>query len=244
MKSVLKSPLQIAASCLLLCACVLGSNAQIGVLDQSSPMDQTASTAAVFTVSLTLPFQQQVVVGNSGLLSGLRIKLYGSVGSGMRLRIRSGQTWSSNPVLFDTLITKTSTGYQTVWIDTTSANIVLAAGSRFVIETFAVSGVTPGRLVGNYKSPTLGLPLYSQPLYFAGIPFTDGGWRHGFETYMITNDPCVADINSDGGIDGMDVNDFFVAWENGALNADVNVDGGIDGTDVSDFIDAWIQGSC
>jgi len=241
----LKTTLQIAAQLVFVCACAFQSNAQVGVLDQFSPMDTNASTLAVFTVSLTLPFQQQVVAGTSGQLSGIRIKLYGAIGSGMRLRIRTGQTWSQRPVLFDTMVTKTTEGYQSVWIDTRGSNIVLAAGSRFVIETFAVSGVTPGRLAGNYKEPSLGLPLYSQPLFLAGIPFTDGGWRHGFESYMISSgDPCIADINSDGGIDGLDVDDFFNAWENGEVNADVNVDGGIDGTDVSVFIDAWIEASC
>lgn len=245
MKRLLKTPLFFATPFALVCACALESNAQVGVLDQFSPMDTAASSVALFSVSLTLPFQQQVVAGTSGQLSGIRIKLYGAVGSGMRLRVRMGQSWSLRPVVFDTMVNKSAPGYQSLWIDMSEANIVLAEGDHFVIETFAVLGVTAGKLVGNYRAPALGLPFYSQPLFFAGIPFTDGGWRHGFETYMITDEiPCVADINSDGGIDGSDVHDFFNAWEAGEVNADINIDGGIDGSDVSDFIDAWIEASC
>jgi hypothetical protein len=56
--------------------------------------------------------------------------------------------------------------------------------------------------------------------------------------------PCPADFNQDGGIDGADVEAFFVAWEAGDASADVNLDGGIDGTDVETFFAAWEAGGC
>ena len=56
--------------------------------------------------------------------------------------------------------------------------------------------------------------------------------------------PCYADFNQDGGIDGADVDAFFVAWEAGDAIADVNQDGGVDGTDVAVFFAAWESGSC
>ncbi|MBS0197483.1 MAG: hypothetical protein JSR77_12065 [Planctomycetes bacterium] len=55
---------------------------------------------------------------------------------------------------------------------------------------------------------------------------------------------CVADYNADGGIDGGDVEAFFIDWSNGSAAADVNEDGGVDGADVEAFFTAWESGSC
>ena len=56
--------------------------------------------------------------------------------------------------------------------------------------------------------------------------------------------PCPADYNSDGGVDGSDIETFFVDWQEGATCADVNQDGGIDGTDVESFFVVWEVGGC
>ena len=53
---------------------------------------------------------------------------------------------------------------------------------------------------------------------------------------------CVGDYNCDGGVDGTDVDIFFVDWEGGDFGSDVNRDGGIDGTDVFFFFDRWENG--
>ncbi|MBS0197104.1 MAG: hypothetical protein JSR77_10125 [Planctomycetes bacterium] len=58
------------------------------------------------------------------------------------------------------------------------------------------------------------------------------------------SNPCVADFNQDGGVDGADVQAFFAAWEDGQSIADVNQDGGVDGSDVSIFFGFWELGSC
>ncbi|MBS0195257.1 MAG: hypothetical protein JSR77_00705 [Planctomycetes bacterium] len=55
---------------------------------------------------------------------------------------------------------------------------------------------------------------------------------------------CVADYNADGGIDGGDVEAFFIDWSDGLTGADVNEDGGVDGADVEFFFSRWEQGSC
>jgi len=55
---------------------------------------------------------------------------------------------------------------------------------------------------------------------------------------------CPADFNLDGGVDGSDVEDFFISWSGGEVRADVNADGGIDGSDVGVFFIAWEQGGC
>jgi hypothetical protein len=55
---------------------------------------------------------------------------------------------------------------------------------------------------------------------------------------------CIADFNSDGGVDGGDVEAFFVRWESGESDADVNLDGGVDGGDVEFFFTVWERGGC
>jgi hypothetical protein len=56
--------------------------------------------------------------------------------------------------------------------------------------------------------------------------------------------PCPADFNQDGGVDGSDVESFFLAWESGDPVADVNLDGGVDGSDIETFFVAWQNGGC
>jgi len=51
-----------------------------------------------------------------------------------------------------------------------------------------------------------------------------------------------ADFNVDGGIDGSDVEAFFMAWEAGDDTADFNMDGGVNGADVEAFFIAWERG--
>jgi methionine-rich copper-binding protein CopC len=63
-------------------------------------------------------------------------------------------------------------------------------------------------------------------------------------TFTIEPPPCPADYNLDGGVDGGDVESFFVDWEAGETVADVNADGGVDGGDLTAFFDAWQAGGC
>ncbi|MCX5690282.1 MAG: hypothetical protein NTV94_10965 [Planctomycetota bacterium] len=53
---------------------------------------------------------------------------------------------------------------------------------------------------------------------------------------------CIADFNADGGVDGGDVEAFFLAWESAMDSADVNLDGGIDGGDIETFFIRWERG--
>ncbi|MBX3409416.1 MAG: hypothetical protein KF859_05970 [Phycisphaeraceae bacterium] len=55
---------------------------------------------------------------------------------------------------------------------------------------------------------------------------------------------CWIDFNGDGGVDGADVEAFYLAWELGIGQADVNQDGGVDGQDVETFFINWEAGSC
>lgn len=57
--------------------------------------------------------------------------------------------------------------------------------------------------------------------------------------------PCrVADFNVDGGVDGADVADFFMAWAASEASADLNNDGGVEGGDVEMFYTYWAVGGC
>jgi hypothetical protein len=58
---------------------------------------------------------------------------------------------------------------------------------------------------------------------------------------IIEVDP-VGDYNLDGGVDGSDIDAFFLDWEAGEGRADVNFDGGVDGSDVSAFFFSWERG--
>ena len=51
------------------------------------------------------------------------------------------------------------------------------------------------------------------------------------------------DINQDGGVDGADVEAFFLAWVDALPESDINNDGGVDGTDVDFFFLNW-SGGC
>jgi len=50
------------------------------------------------------------------------------------------------------------------------------------------------------------------------------------------------DFNQDGGVDGRDVEAFFLAWEAGEPDADFDENGGVDGGDIEEFFLAWERG--
>jgi hypothetical protein len=62
--------------------------------------------------------------------------------------------------------------------------------------------------------------------------------------YDVPGCDCPADFNCDGGVDGGDVESFFLAWEAGHSSADVNQDGGVDGGDAETFFVSWEAGGC
>ncbi|MBS0195926.1 MAG: M23 family metallopeptidase [Planctomycetes bacterium] len=63
-------------------------------------------------------------------------------------------------------------------------------------------------------------------------------------TISYTFPSCPADFNHDGGVDGADVETFFLAWVDSLPQSDVNSDGGIDGADVESFFIRWTAGGC
>jgi len=53
---------------------------------------------------------------------------------------------------------------------------------------------------------------------------------------------CIGDYNCDVGVDGRDVEAFYVDWQNGLPRADVNARGGVEGGDVEFFFLRWEAG--
>lgn len=226
-------------------ACSVGvSHGQSGVVDSVSPYALGQPTSAQFFMSLTMAWQQQVRMTVAGQVEGFRLRLSGERGARLQLRIKPGTAWSVRPALITVTVTKNVSGVEYQYIDLTGAGLVLGAGESFVVETLGLSGPTAG-LYGSYVPPIQGPALYTEPLFYTGRRFVDGGWRHGFECYVLpTSLGCIADANADGGVDGEDVNTFFSLWSAGDSRADVNLDGGIDGMDVVHFIEAWTTSSC
>lgn len=56
--------------------------------------------------------------------------------------------------------------------------------------------------------------------------------------------PCPSDFNQDGGIDGGDIESFYLLWASGDPCGDVNQDGGVDGGDIEEFFTRWSSGAC
>lgn len=92
--------------------------------------------------------------------------------------------------------------------------------------------------------------VYVANMMFSDEAMTDaqlaglGGVNGRGIVYLRPEDRCIADYNSDGGVDGSDIEAFFTDWEQGIENADVNLDGGVDGGDIEAFFIAWEQGGC
>ncbi len=55
---------------------------------------------------------------------------------------------------------------------------------------------------------------------------------------------CVADYDGNGGVEGPDVEAFYIDWAASVPRADVNFDGGVDGGDVELFFVQWAAGGC
>jgi hypothetical protein len=70
----------------------------------------------------------------------------------------------------------------------------------------------------------------------------DGGIFFAVSRPFVVGPPCIADFNEDGGVDGADVEAFFVVWSQGEAGADLNQDGGVDGADVETFFIRWEAG--
>jgi len=155
------------------------ASAQVGVLDQSSP----GAGASFNRDAASLVWQQQAHTGVAGQLEGIRLFTAGAVTSKLNVRIRKGAAPSSQAILFSALVGKTTSTPETVFVDMKASNIMLASGESFVIE---LQGNGTGMGVeGSYVAPP-GQPAYPDPLFLNGTPHAGGGWRIGFQSYILT----------------------------------------------------------
>jgi hypothetical protein len=200
--------------------------AQTGQLDQSGPMIEIGPNAAQFNVDTdSLIWQQQIRVGVAGALEGVRLRFFGNVGASVAVRIRLGSAWADGPALVDIIAIKAVAEFESIFIDMSATGITLGAGDTFVLETQGTnSGVA---LIGSFVDPPDGDPLYPEPL-FLGSGAYRAGWRHGFETYMLTDsEPCPGDLDGDGAVGLQDLA-FLLANFGRTEGADPE-DGDLDG---------------
>lgn len=177
----------------------LAAVAQTGTLDQ----DNSSMFNAGFNGDApSLIWQQEVQAGVAGTLEGLEVFMSGNSGSTFEVRIRAGAGWNTSPILFQTVVTQTSSGVVPVFINTSAANITLPVGGLFVFEV--QGNGSGGGISGSYVNPTSGSPTYPNFLFLGGPGcFADCGWRLAFRSYMLTgpaapNSYCTAGTTTNG----------------------------------------------
>jgi hypothetical protein len=106
-----------------------------------------------------------------------------------------------------------------------------ASGETLVVRSFEFKGGSGGQ-DGRYSG------LADDGRLAVSAVF-EGSGRGGVIAFDLTPS-CTGDWNTDGGVDGADLQAFFGAWEAG--EADANLDGGTDGADVEAFMIAWVNG--
>jgi len=102
-------------------------------------------------------------------------------------------------------------------------------GAEWIKDDDSLPNVNVGSLAIHASARTITVGTYGR-----------GVWRAA----LATPPACLADYNQDGGVDGADVEAFFIDWQDGNPDADVNEDGGVDGSDVETFFLAWESGQC
>jgi len=175
--------------------------AQTGTLDQNSP----ASNAGFNLDATSLTWQQQARAGIAGHLEGIRFTFTGVVGANAELNVRLGSAWSSGAPVLSTTVTKVTGATEVIFVNMTSANITLAVGDVFVFEAHG-TGSGMG-IQGSYVVPP-GTPAYPEPLFLNTSNFADGGWRLGFQTFMLTGSTCYANCDSSTAPPVLNVQDF------------------------------------
>lgn len=180
----------------------------------------------------------------------------GNIDSGLVLSITMNHTFCgdlvgtiTNGTATATLFTREGGGAnldgQYVFTDTAITRIGAAGGGAF-IEPGQYLPVTPLSVFA--AQPYEGL----WTLTIADQAGIDVGSITGFALVQVTVTPncsggcapCAADYNQDGGVDGGDIESFFLDWQASLPCADTNVDGGVDGSDIESFFLDWQRGGC
>ncbi len=204
----------IAASLVVLTASA--AHGQVGVLDQNCPILSPGAPlqSAGFNLSASsLVWDLQARAGITGQLEGVKFGGSASPGPGQfELRVRSGTAAAPGAVMATRTVVLPNPSFGIVFVDVTSANINLTAGDTFVLE---LQGNDSGAGLNGTYAPPPNTPAYPEPVFLLGSFFADGGWRIGFETYMLTGGGCDPDLTT-GAIPGQ----AGYGVPNGILNND------------------------
>jgi hypothetical protein len=175
--------------------------AQTGTLDQTSPIG-----GATFNLDASvLVWQQQARAGLAGQLEGVVLTFVGDAGAQADVRIRVGPAWNTTATVYAATVTKAVAGNEPVFLNVTAANVHLAVGDTIAIET--QGNGTGMNISGSYVAPP-GTPAYPEALFLLGNNYADGGWRHGFQTYMLTGSSCYANCDASTAPPILNVLDF------------------------------------
>lgn len=143
---------------------------------------------------------------------------------------------------FDQIVFTTDDPQPALWLweAGTGLNVIMHAGSSVRVSPEVTGLVTGFRVaLGSGGQDGRSSGLSDEGRLAVNVSLDNG--RSAIASADITP-PCPADWNTDGGIDGADLEAFFAAWEAG--DADANRDGGTDGADVETFLLAWSAGGC
>jgi len=172
--------------------------AQTGTVDQFS-LSGSGTGASIVGSNQPLAWQQEVHAGMEGQLQGISLGVGGSAGVEVAVRLRSGEGWSQNPVLWETLYVVPGI-HQTdlVYFDVRSAAIHLEVGDPFVIEVKLPAGAG---LDASHALPA----CYPGELFLGtSTCHADCGYRMEFKTWMDAAPPgasyCDVIQNSLGGV--------------------------------------------
>ncbi len=172
---------------------------QVGVLDQNSPIfaGGPGVQSSIFNMSAGfLVWEVQVRAGMAGQLEGVKLGLANQApgtAQSCQVRLRSGTAAAPGPVLGIQTVTNPGSGIEVVFADFTSAGYNLNAGDTFVLEF--QGNDTNLWIYGSYVDPTVGAPLYPEPVWLLGSPYP-AGWCLGFETYMLAGGGCDPDLTT------------------------------------------------
>ncbi|MBS0197825.1 MAG: hypothetical protein JSR77_13805 [Planctomycetes bacterium] len=150
------------------------------------------------------------------------------------------------PAMFDVATTSSDASYQwemfnpnlSVW-----QNINDGANEHADLSHFTAAGATTANLTleGFVDDDVNHTPKDGTMLVRCSISGSCGDTTSN-TAELTVNICCPGDYNQDGGVDGADVESFFLDWEAGASASDLNQDGGIDGADVEAFFTRWEAG--
>lgn len=181
------------ATLVALAALAVPAPAQLGNVDQhclAGVNGVTSGTGKGWIV------QQQVRAGRTGLLTGAEVWLAGLPGHQAAVRVRRGAVPSTEPVLWEQVVTLTGGSTPDVpLLDTSAAGILLAEGETFALEVELLD--IEVHILGVVGSP---LPCYPEPTFPVAPANPTLRWL--FRTFMDEPAPgqayCVPSVSFKG----------------------------------------------